>query len=307
MKTKYIILTIICLTIGLNAEAQLLRKIKKRAEAAAEKVILQKTDEVVTETTEGTIDGVTEGNNDEVENKNEENIEVQSNTGVSSTSGGGQVSNTNSMPIGSSKSEKIPESYSFDWVFKTKMISSKKDSIPMDFLINSNSKDYAGMEILIEENKQKGTVVMVMDTKIDATTMFMDVNGQKMAQTNKMPNQKEKNGNDQFTYKEIGTKTILGYKCFGIEVENKGYKATMYYTLDAPVSFSAFFALAKNKAPKGFDPALIEILEEEAFLMEMHGINKKKNDESYTLTAISLDKKDIKIEKSDYQIMNMGF
>ena len=61
MKTKIIILAILFLTAGSTSEAQILNKLKKKAEKAAENTLLNKTDEIVSETTENAIDGITNG------------------------------------------------------------------------------------------------------------------------------------------------------------------------------------------------------------------------------------------------------
>ena len=138
--------------------------------------------------------------------------------------------------------------------------------------------------------------------------MFMDMNGQKMAQLMKMPKLKEGKNEATMSFKEIGTKEILGYTCYGIEVEDKTYKGNIYFTLDAPVNFSAFFAMANNKnAPKGFDPALLQVMQEDALLMEMTMTNKQKSKENFTMQAVSLEKKIIEFNNKDYQIMKMGF
>ena len=297
MRTKFILATLLCIAISSTAEAQFLKKLKKKAEQAAERTILNKTDEVVSEKTEKTIDGATTGS----EKKSEQSSD-SINHAVTQTS---QANSGMMNPMLSKRTDtsKIPETYEFDWEFKTQMISSKGDSIQMNYFLNSNTKDYAGMEMSNKEMKQHGNMMMVMDSKAEAMVMFMEASGQKMGQMHKIPEPKKKVKDDEFTFKEIGTKTILGYECFGIEVENKGYKATMYYTLDAPVTFSALFNFSKGAAPKGFDPALVEVMKEDALLMEMHGIDKKKSNESFDLIPISLDKKEKNIKKSDYQFM----
>ena len=105
--------------------------------------------------------------------------------------------------------------------------------------------------------------------------MFMEMNGQKMAQIKK--SQEKPNKKEPYSFKEIGSKTILGYTCYGMQVENADYIADIYFTLDAPVNFSAFFAFANNKkGPKGFDPAILQVMKEDALLMEMSGTGKKK-------------------------------
>jgi hypothetical protein len=92
-----------------------------------------------------------------------------------------------------------------------------------------------------------------------------------------------------------------------MEVENKDSLVTLWFTLDAPVNFSAFFAFSSEAAPKGFsDPQLFDVLKEEALLMEMEMISKNKN-QSMTMTAISLEQKLTAFNKKDYQFMKMGF
>lgn len=301
MKAKYILLAMLSFAICGTTEAQLLKKITKKAGNAAERTILRKTDEKVTEKTEETIDDATEGKENNTEAPNADSNNDASNEARQASTG------FNPMASKNIDTSVLPASYMFDWEFKTEMSSSEGDHVQMNYLLNSDNNDYAGMEMSTEESRQQGTVRMVMDANAGAIIMFMDGNGQKMAQMSKLPDPKEKNSNEEFTYKEVGTKTILGYECFGIEVEDKGYKATMYYTLDAPISFNAFFSFSKKGAPKGFDPALMKVMKEEALLMEMHAVNKKKSDESYTLTAVSLNKKDTSIKKEDYQFMQMGF
>ena len=203
---------------------------------------------------------------------------------------------------------KIPTEYTFDWVFKTELRSEKKDPMEMNYLINTDSKDYFGMEISTEEIKGMDKMRMVMDSKERILIMFMAMNGQKMAQLSKIPEQKSNEKTPKQSFKEIGTKTILGYKCYGIEVENGDYISQIYFTLDAPINFSAFSAFSNNKkGPKGFDPALLKVLEEDALLMEMTATHKKKSKQNFTLTAISLDKEPTILKKADYQFMKMGF
>ncbi len=212
--------------------------------------------------------------------------------------------------MGSSKldTSTLPDAYEFSWEYKTEIKTAKNESMEMNYLIGED-KDYIGMEMSGKEFKQMGKMRIVMDSKAKIMIMFMNAQGQSMAQITKLPEQKNSNAEDPgYSYKEIGTKDILGYECYGIELENADYKGTIYFTLDAPVNFSAFFAFANNKnAPKGFDPALLEVLEEEALLMEMNFNHKKKKKQSFTMTAISLEKKQTVIKKKDYQFMQMGF
>lgn len=212
--------------------------------------------------------------------------------------------------LGSKKldASKLPDAYIFNWEFKTEIKTEKEDPMEMNYLINSNSEDYIGMEISSEELQGMGKMRMVMDAKEKIIVMFMAMNGQNMAQMSKIPALNSNNKEPKYSYKEIGTKTILGYTCYGIEVENGDYKANIYYTLDAPINFSAFSAFSNNKnGPKGFDPALLKVLEEDALLMEMTGTHQKKSKQNFTMTALSLKEKKTEIIKGEYQFMKLGF
>lgn len=61
MKLKNILLVIFCLVVASTAHAQVLKKLKKKAEQAVERTVLNKTDEIVSKKTEKTIDDVTQG------------------------------------------------------------------------------------------------------------------------------------------------------------------------------------------------------------------------------------------------------
>ena len=193
------------------------------------------------------------------------------------------------MGKGKPDKSKLPDAYIFDWEFKTEIKAAKNETITMDYLINSNSKDYFGMNMSSKELKGQGTMSIIMDAKQKTMAMFMSMSGQKMLQLSKIPEPKSGEKEPKYSYKEIGTKTILGYECYGMEIEDADYIANIYFTLDAPVNFSAFFAFSNNKnSPKGFDPALLQVLEEDALLMEMTATHKKKSKQNFTMTALSL-------------------
>jgi len=75
MKAKYILLSILCISICTTAEAQILKKLKKKAQQAAERTLIKKTEELVTGTTEKTIDDVTTGNEKTTESENTTEVE----------------------------------------------------------------------------------------------------------------------------------------------------------------------------------------------------------------------------------------
>lgn len=213
------------------------------------------------------------------------------------------------------KAENLPDTYAFDWEFKTNMelVGKKKSDngvYKMNYFINTNN-DYYAIEYENEEIKQSGgKSIMVLDFKSEAMVILSEYGDQKMAMMSKLKDPLKKKIKDKdrnYTFKEIGTKSILGYECYGIQIENNKSLATLWFTLDAPVNFSAFFAFSSEAAPKGFsDPQLFDVLKDEALLMEMHMTDKKKK-QSMKMTAISLEKKRTEFHKKDYDFMKMGF
>ena len=123
MKAKYFLLAILCLNIVNTSEAQFLKKLKKKAQNAAERSILKKTDEIVTEKTEKTIDDVTDGTEKEPDSTTKSPEQNQQNETISQSKNKGAFNSNDA-------STNVPEVYSFDWEFKTILESEKND--PMD-------------------------------------------------------------------------------------------------------------------------------------------------------------------------------
>ncbi|WP_242205185.1 DUF4412 domain-containing protein [Aestuariivivens insulae] len=319
MKSKYILLGLFALSLCHSSEAQFLKKLKKKAEEAAKKTIIRKVEEKSTEKTERAMDTILNADkkikrknklkNNEIEKEEKEKKNINYLNDTIDTTNSSRSPNANPlMRSGKNTAKNLSGTYRFNWEFKTKITTSKEEQVDINYLINSNTLDYFGMEMSNESLKDQGKAFMVMDNKNKSTVLFMEMEGQNMAQIHKIPDAKKSDGNSNVSYKEIGTKEILGYTCYGIEIEDKSHIGTIYFTLDAPISFSAFFAMANNKnAPKGFDPALLQVLKEDALLMEMSMSHKTKKNESFTMTPISLDKKEFEIQKKDYQFINMGF
>lgn len=299
MKAKYILFAIFCLSISQIGEAQILKKIKKKAEQAAERTILKKTDEKVTEKTDKTIDGVTQT----TDKKSDSTKTISNQQKISSSPQNNAAVNAKDFDAA-----QLPDQYEFNWELKTQLTSGENQTAEFNYLINDKTTDYFGLEMSSEELKGQGKMYMVMDNKREKNIMFMDMNGQKMGQIHKMPEFKEGKNKSEMSFKEIGTKEILGFTCYGIEVEDESYKGQLYFTLDAPVTFSAIFAMANNKnAPKGFDPALLQVLKEDALLLEMNMAHKSKSKENFSMRALSLEQNEMNLSKKDYQFMNMGF
>jgi len=210
--------------------------------------------------------------------------------------------------------EMLPESYEFNWLYKTTMTTQKKDVIYTTFMFNDQAKHYYGMEISNNQLKGKGRIIVVTDINQLVSTMFMmmaqegGIGTQNMAQMTALPEDiLDSNTNEvnDYKFREVPSKTILNRECKGIEMSNEEYKMTIYYALNAPVSFNNIFGHNSKNTPKGFDPTWLKKLEN-GLIMEMDCVNLKKSKHSFTMTANALEKqeKPLTIYKSNFEFMN---
>ena len=309
MKKLFIYMVTVCMGLAHTADANFLKKLKKQAEEAVERSILKKAGEAVSEETEKAIDGVTGSGEEEAPAEAPPAIASQP-TGQS-----GQMPPVMN-PFGSGEApDNVQDAYAFAWEFKTKMTiegKKKKDNgeFEMNYFINKDN-DYFAIEYENPDIKKSGgSARMVFDFKSGAMVMLSEFNGQKMGMVNSIQDPTKAKIEDKdlnYTYEEVGTKTILGFECYGMKVENPENVATLWFTLDAPVNFSAFFAFSSDAAPKGFsDPQLFDILKEEALLMEMDATDKKRK-QNMRMTAVSLEEKPNTFQTGEYSFMKLPF
>ena len=130
MKAKHILLLLCCLSISYTADAQLLRKIKKKAEQAAEKAVLKKTEELVTNKTEKTIDDATTGKPKEEKSKTSKDSIKRTTTSTRAPSA------NPIMGSGKKAAKNLPETYQFNWEFKNQYDTNRQKEIGQCRLYN---------------------------------------------------------------------------------------------------------------------------------------------------------------------------
>ncbi|MEO8774026.1 MAG: DUF4412 domain-containing protein [Gelidibacter sp.] len=210
--------------------------------------------------------------------------------------------------LAQNNSKDLKDNYDFDYIYKLKM-TNKKDDIQFDYYLKKDA-GYFGFSLPIMTKDQEGmNMFTVMDTHNSVTAMFMEMMGKKIVQKTKIKLSDFNSDNDtsDFTIKEIGSKTILGFKCQGFIMDNKDSEVTMYLTDEAPVSFNEMWDTGKNKLPKGFNPAWMKKYSENGLMMEMHYVDKKKAKNNMTMTCVGLEKTDFSIQASDYGSMLGAF
>ena len=272
MKTRTLITCICFLILGSGANAQFWKKIKERAKEAAEETVLQKTAEKAASETDKAMEKVF-------------NLDF------------GKMQ-TNADPA------ILPASYNFGWKYTLEM-KHKKGTLKMHYYL-SEDQLYFGSRPEMEGGKAMGDMLMIMDPALSITAILMERNGRKFGQLISLPESlideaaEATEDMTDYTFKEIGTKDILGYECQGFEIENEEYKMQMYVALDAPVSFNNM-AQGNNKTlPKGFDPKWLKKAEN-GLMMEMQFVHKKKSKLNSSMTCIGLEESPLEVFPSEYE------
>jgi len=203
----------------------------------------------------------------------------------------------------------LPSSYEFEWKYVLQM-QANNSNVNMVYYLKPDAK-YFGAKPDMGKNKQAGSMLMVMDESLKVMTLFSDMNGQKMGhilsrnQNFETDNEDENEAMEDFTFKEIDTKTILGYECQGFQFESSEYKMKMYVAFDAPVSFNQVFGTHTKHTPKGFNPKWLEAADS-SLVLEMDFIHKKKKKYNSKMVCVALENEPSSVTVNEYQFMNTG-
>lgn len=276
MKTRTKTIALIALLlIGVTAHGQFLKKLGKRVEKAAERTVLNKTEQEASKKTDQALDKV-----------------FDMDFGAMGM-GGKQVDPST-----------LPSSYTFDWRYTLKM-AHKEGDINMHYFLSEKGGAFGSKPEMQQGATPMGNMLMVMDPTLSTTTILMDNGGKKTGTVMANPDIAEavsqENDMDGYEFKEIGTKEILGYTCQGFQMESEDAKTTMYVAFDTPVSFDNMYSGNNAKQlPKGFDPKWLERIGDKSLMMEIDFQNKKKPKHSAKMTCVALEKEPMIINISEY-------
>ncbi|NRA92381.1 MAG: DUF4412 domain-containing protein [Psychroserpens sp.] len=258
----------------MSTHAQLLKKLKQKAENALENAVLNKTESLIQQQTEKALDDV-----------------FTLPTNQKGMSAEDYMVNTS----------EVPESYEFDWKYKLNFKTAKaKDNMSMTFYLKEDA-DYWGAGF----DQDKTKIIMVYDTDRKILPMFMEAKGEKFISVTKLldiePNSQDNDFDyDDYNITEIPGKTILSYQCKGYKMENDAYIFTLYITFDVSISFSDIYTKSKQ-VPQNFNLNWLKDKDNEGVLMEMIMVDKKKRKNNITATCVTLEKEAMKINKSAYE------
>jgi len=195
----------------------------------------------------------------------------------------------------------LPDTYNFDYIYKLKM-THKKGDVTLDYYLKEDAK-YFGFDIseMTKGNDDK-KMFSVMDSELEVTAMFMELNGKKIVQKTKLKASDfdTKEDMSDYTFSEIDSKTINGYECEGYVSESDKNKITFYITDDVTVSFNQALGANVKNMPKGFNASIMKKYAENGLMMQMIYEDKKKSKNNMTIECIDLEKTDFSLDTSEY-------
>lgn len=257
-----------------TAEAQFLKKLKKKVEQKVE-------------------DAATKNISDKAANETDKALNNMWEK---------QLDNTSfTMGMDMVDPSEIPDSYEFDWEYTLRMQTTEGE-MDMVYHIKENAP-FLGIKVPQAEN-----MFTVLDNKNKMTVLYMNSEGNKMVMATRNNISEEdvdmENPYKDMEFTEIGTKTILGYKCQGYRSENADNIFEFYVTDEAGVSFRDLYQENQKNIPKGLNADWIK--DGTGLMMAMEMKDKNNPEKNVTMTCTGIEKKPFLIKTSEYQSMNMG-
>lgn len=320
MKKRFLLLMICGLAVSYSAEAQFLKKLKKKAKEAVERTILNRTDEEVSKGTDKAIDSITQGKKG---NKTTKNKTTGSTIGGNTSKNIGETEKNldqqkqnkakeaaiqkkmTGMLAGASGLKGIPDVYEFSYR-ATMKITSQKEETEIQYWMEPGQRYFGN-----KYDQGQTNSIAVMDLENQAMVMFNDDGKRKTAMkipsskkmieklTKKMEEKNQKAMED-IKITPIADKVILGYVCKGYQITSKDGISKVWITNDTPVGYLGGIANAENL------PSSILPLGENTMFMEMHFESAKKKKDNFSMVCIELKEEGMTIKKEEYTTMS-GF
>ena len=328
MKTTHALAVLACLFFANPTEAQFLKKLKKKAEQAVERTILNRTDKEVSKKTDEGIDVITGKGTKKPKNENESAEDVFEMDNESMNTGekteeeineekakgllgklfkgmeAGQETETNNpmatggfgepVPSPADNNVQLPDSYVFSYQAKLQ-ITNNQGSKETDYYLQPNETYYAQKQANPDFQEYK-----VYDLERNTEVYFAEMKGQKMMAHQKM---------DIFTMakmvgaykdasnkeiKSIGEKKLLGFSCKGYKIKTDEGITQLWVTNEAPATL--YVAMFKKRAETPDSP-----FTKNTMIMEVNFISNETAVQNYQMLCTQLQPKGMVFSLSDYK------
>lgn len=310
MKNKLLAMLVCSLSISFSGEAQFFKKLKKAAENAAERTIMNRTDEEVSKGTDNAIDSITKGGKGKKNKKDAPKNIGETEKNLDSTKQQNKAKEAAMQKkmaglFGDSNLKGVPDVYEFSYR-ATMKITTQKDESYIHYWMEPGQRYFGN-----RYNDGKTNSITVMDMDNQAMVMFTDDGKQKMAM--KMPagkktiekltkkmEEKGKNSKEAIKVVPIAGKTILGYHCEGYQITSKDGISKVWVTNEAPVGYLGGIANTEGL------PSSVLPIGENTMFMEMQFESAKKKKDNFSMVCTELKEESMSIVKAEYSTMG-GF
>jgi len=270
MKTKHtrlffiIIFSFICVQ---TAQAQFLKKLKKRVEQKVENAVIEKTANKASEKATNSMD---------------------------------KVFDINPFPDGKEKADPavIADSYDFTWKYSLKM-TTKQGDLVFDYYLKPDASYFGFTTATMQD------MFTVMDNKNKVTVMFMNSKGNKIGMGSQMLDdldlEEMADESGKYKFEALPEKTINGYRCKGARATSDEYIMTMYFTNEAEVSFDDIYKNKQTNIPIEFKNYFGK--DDKVLMISMDMKSLKNDKHNATMECIGLEEVQKTINKANYKIM----
>ncbi|KAB7531163.1 DUF4412 domain-containing protein [Flagellimonas olearia] len=314
MKRRVKLLLICSLAVSFSTQAQFLKKLKKKAENAVERTILNRTDEEVSKGTDKAIDSITQGKKEgktsgkTTSGSTSKNIgETEKNLDQKKQDQAKEAAMQKKMAglLGGGGLKGIPDVYEFSYRATMKITTQKEDT-EIQYWMEPGQRYFGNWH---KEGKMSN--ITVMDMENQAMVMFTDDGERKsamkipsskkmMEKLTKKMEEKNQNAKEDIKITPIADKTILGYRCKGYQITSKDGISKVWITNETPVGYLGGIANAENL------PSSVLPLGENTMFMEMQFESAKKQKDNFSMVCTELKEESMTIKKEEYATMG-GF
>lgn len=301
MKRKLVPMLLCCLALSFTAEAQFFKKLKKAAKNAAERTIMNRTDEEVSKGTDNVLDSLTKSGKRNRKGKSKTVGETGENTARTQEGQAQKDAIAEKMGglFGGGSLEGVPEVYEFSYK-ATMKISSAKDETLMTYWFEPGQSYFGSM---LNDDRTHGMTVMDLGNKL--MVMFIDDGQRKTAMTfpasdktmgklTKEIEEENRNASVDAKISPLPDKTILGYNCKGYQVTTKEGVTKLWVTNEAPVGYLEGIADI-NELPESILP-----MDGNSMFMEMQFESTKGQKHNFSMLCTELKEEHKSLAKEEY-------
>lgn len=286
--TKKAILLLLLVGVLQPADAQIFKKIGERAAKAAERTVLNKTDQKVSQK-------VGDGIDDAVDGKPKKKK-------------AGQQQGKEQDPHWDASIPVYRDVYTFTHRYKMKVSTGKEGAdATLDYYL-APSVSYTGMKI----DQQGANMFTVIDPETETMHTFMDLNGNKIANSVSMryDGDEEEDRSDaadllNYNITNLPDKTIAGHRCKGKQLEDDENRIVFYYTTLNGIRLNLFQG---DKKQQVLLPSNLKgLFDAESLVMYMEVMEKKGKKQKMVMECVEVKPTDFTFNTAGYQQTRINY